>query len=154
MTKLNISIFSPALLQGDTLAPYIFTIVIDYIMRTTIGEGRAQKTHRKMRSYPLVVPTTTAWHRMLKVWKSSLRERINKRLFVFTVELIPCETWTLTKADENSLLMELTLECSRWHLMLNDKSTGQMRKRMGAFRKVHGKLLKGVRISWPLCALP
>ena len=34
--------FSPVLLQGDILAPYIFIIVIDCILRRTIGEESAR----------------------------------------------------------------------------------------------------------------
>ena len=186
-------------LQGDTLAPYLFVIMIDYIMRKTIdGDGERlgfQLSRRRSRrvgpiyitdldfaddlalltteidqaqevlsrlereaakiGLHLNVPKTEmmnfnqdedkiivardgkqikvvfdfkylgcyvdnsehdikvrkalAWsacHKMQKIWKSSLPNKIKIRLFTATVEsvlLYGCSTWTLTKAMEKSL---------------------------------------------------
>jgi hypothetical protein len=48
----------------------------------------------------------SACHKLQKIWKSSLPNKIKTRLFTATVEsvlLYGCSTWTLTKAMEKSL---------------------------------------------------
>ena len=43
------------LLQGDTLAPYLFIIILDYVLRTSIDkikENRFKLTKERSRTYP------------------------------------------------------------------------------------------------------
>ena len=39
-------------LQGDTLAPYLFIICLDYVLRTSIDKIKADKEKKRSRRYP------------------------------------------------------------------------------------------------------
>ena len=111
-------------LQGDTLAPYLFIICLDHVLRTSIDkmkENAFTLTKERSRKYPaqkitdtdyaddialLANAPTQAIDRLLIIWKSDLTDKMKRSLFQATVMSIPlcgCTTWTLTKRMEKKL---------------------------------------------------
>ena len=109
-------------LQGDTLAPYLFIIALDYCMRQALSKhpeiGFTIKPYRSRRitylgsrirdsESDIRVRKGRAWgacHTLKKLWNSKLRKSIKIRVFTALVEsvlLYGSETWTMTKRLEN-----------------------------------------------------
>ena len=78
-------------LQGDTLAPYLFIICLDYVLRTSIDkikENGFELTKKRSRR------------------KSDLTDKMKRSFFqaaVTSILLYGCTTWTLTKRLEKKL---------------------------------------------------
>ena len=112
-------------LQGDTLAPYLFIICLDYVLRTSIDkirengfDGTSLKLVDKFTYLGSSVSSTekdidtrltkawTAIDKLSFIWKSDLTDKMKRSFFqaaVVSILLYGCTTWTLTKRLEKKL---------------------------------------------------
>ena len=92
-------------LQGDTLAPYLFIICLDYTLRTSIDkirESSFELTKKRSRRYP----RKNNYRRRLRRWHSDTGKYTKCSFFqaaVMSILLYGCTTWTLTKRLEKKL---------------------------------------------------
>ena len=73
-------------LQGDTLAPYLFAIVIDHCMRKAVKVRKGK--------------TWAALHRLNNIWKSKLSKKIKIRLFIAACESVRWSHCTAQKPGQ------------------------------------------------------
>ena len=98
-------------LQGDTLAPYLFIICLDYVLRTSIDKIREngfELTKKRSKRYieTRLVKAWTAINRLSIIWKSDLTDEMKCSFFqaaVTSILLYRCTTWTLKKRLEKKL---------------------------------------------------
>ena len=120
-------------LQGDTLAPYLFIICLDYVLRTSIDkikENGFELTKKRSRRYSATTITDadyaddtassstekdtdtrltkalTAIDRLSIIWKSDLTDKMKRGFFqaaIVSILLYGCTTWTLTKRLKKKL---------------------------------------------------
>ena len=71
-------------LQEDTLAPYLFIICLDYVLRMPIDKMKDKGfklTKERTRRYPILAKAWTAIDRLSVIWKSDLTNKIKCSFF-------------------------------------------------------------------------
>ena len=91
-------------LQGDTLAPYLFIICLDYVLRFTYLGSSVSSIENDIDTW--LTKAWTAIDRLSIIWKSDLTDEMKRSFFqaaVVSILLYGCTTWTLTKRLEKKL---------------------------------------------------